>query len=105
MRLRRWRQGKEKCGAFPHLALNPDPAPVHFDDPPHEGQSDPGAIGARIQLVEETKNAVLMFRGDTHTIITYVEDGEPTLTPALPDLDARIGSIAYEFGSIVEQIL
>src|SRR5687767_5537344 len=49
-----WLQWKRevKSGSHPHFTLDPDSASMYFDDPPHDGKTDPRAFGIRVEFVE-----------------------------------------------------
>lgn len=55
---------KEERRTFSELALDPDPAPMDFDDPPDQSQADARTLTPWIKLVEQPKDPLKMLRGD-----------------------------------------
>src|SRR6185503_792097 len=79
---------------------------MKFYDPLHECQPNTSAIGARIQLVEQPKDALSESWVDPHPVIAYKEDRGAILSrSSLPYLDARLRLISHKFGCVIDQVL
>src|SRR5512146_1470341 len=78
---------------------------MDLEDSPHECQADPGTVRPGVQLVEQAKDAVMVFRRDAQAVVTDVEDRLASLLAFLPDLDTWLLLIPHELGGIVEQVL
>ena len=59
---------------------------MNFNDPLYESKTNACPICLRVQFVEQTKDAVIMLRGNTDAIVRYMkeEEGIPAFDLKLP---------------------
>src|SRR6266545_1803541 len=81
------RQGEIKCGSLSRFAFDPDPAPVSLNDLFHEGKSDPCALGFWVQFVEDAEDSFVLFRWDSHPIVSDKENGLSVLLAILTNFN------------------
>ena len=84
--------------------LDPDPAPVNFDDALYQRQADAGAIDAGIEAIEQVENPLMVIGGDADAVVAH-ETVDLAIVALRPDLDARRFLIAHELDCVVEQVL
>ncbi len=84
--------------------LDPDPAPVHLDDAPGQGQADPGPLDVQIQPIEQAEDVLMIAGVDADAVVAHPAQHLAALPPGA-DLDARCGLLAHEVDGVVEQVL
>src|SRR5919106_3677235 len=96
----RWRgKCKVKTCSLSWLALDPNPASMHLDDPLDKRQPNTCTLALRVQFIEQAEDTLMIFRGNAQAIIFDEENGLVILwvLPFLSDLDARIWLIPHVF--------
>src|SRR5574341_278218 len=94
-----------ESGTLPHFALDPDASSVYLDDSFHQRQAHSSPLALGVQLVEQSKDALVKLRGDADAVIAHEEDGFAGFLSVEADFDARLRLITHEFGGVVHQIL
>ncbi len=77
---------------------------MHLDDTLGESQPDTDALRARVQLLEQLEDPLVVTWIDPHSVISHKED-LPAILPAGADLDERLFLPGGERGRILDQIL
>ena len=72
------------------LRFDPDPAAMHLDDAPHQGQPDARALLVRVQALEEAEDPLLVLRRNTAAVVAHMADDDSVVRAwANADLEAR----------------
>jgi hypothetical protein len=79
---------------------------MELNDPFDQCQPNPRAFTGRVQFVEQSKNALMVFGRYAHAVVAH-EENEMTqrIAPVAADLDLGFLLIAHVFGGVVEQVL